>query len=162
MKKLFVLLMVVGMVSVANAGLVLVAPTPPTQVSIQTDPISSSVDPTTVFIAVAGTVNLDAGTILYAGNAAALTDFSDPDTLALASAVVGEPVSRLELVELQDIAVPPLQVTGVALTYNVLSGQGLVYMLDIDLTQTLGSVMIPEPVTITLLGLGGLLLRRRK
>jgi hypothetical protein len=163
MKKLFVLLMVVGMVSVANAGLVLVAPTPPTQVSIQTDPIDSSADPASVFIAATGTVHLDAGTMLYTGSAAAITPFSDdPDAIAGASALVGVPVTRIDLVELQDLAVPPLQVKGVAVTYNVMSGQGLVYMLDLDLTQSLGSVVIPEPVTITLLGLGGLLLRRRK
>ena len=168
MKKLFVLLMVVGMVSVANAGLVLVPPqvAPGEAINIQTDPIAASIDPVSVWIAAATGVSLDAGTLSYTGSAAAITDFSsDPDLLALAASVVGESVGRLDLVELQDLAVPAKQVTGLAAAYGVLgdSGLGAVYMLDFDMAQVMGKVdVVPEPVTITLLGLGGLLLRRRK
>jgi hypothetical protein len=124
-----------------------------------------------VFIVATGTVKLDAGHMLYTGTLSGITDMSsDPDLKAAANAILGSKgaVTRIDFVEMIDGSAPPLvppAVTGQLVTYNVLStsGTGWVCMLDPDLTKMVSSTeVVPEPVTIMLLGLGGLMLRRRK
>jgi len=163
MKKLLVLLMVMSLASVANAGLVVNYAAP--ALNVQTDPLDSIVPQQAVFLVTTGTLQLDAGQMLYTGTKAAITNMTgDPDLAALANGVLGAtgPMNRIDFVELLDATVTPPPVTGKVATYSALSGQGWVFILDADITRTISSAEIPEPVTITLLGLGGLMLRRRR
>jgi hypothetical protein len=170
MKKLLVLLMVIGVASVANAALVLSpsSVTPPGVVDIQANPLTAVDVQQAVFIVATGTVQLNAGTMLYTGTLSGITNMStDPDLKALANSILGSKgaATRIDMVEMIDGTATPPAVTGRLATYNVLStsGTGWVCMLDPDLTRMISSTeVVPEPVTITLLGLGGLMLRRRK
>jgi hypothetical protein len=163
MKKLLVLLMVIGMASVTNASLVLNPPTvtPPATVDL-TAPVTDVQQ--SVFIAVTGDPLLNAGTMVYTGSLSAITPIDDPDLKAAAEAVLGKgAVTKLDFIELFDGTITPPAVSGTLVTYSVTSGTaGWVCMLNGDLTEVVSCTeVVPEPITIALLGLGGLMLRRR-
>jgi len=163
MKKLLVLALVLGLASAASAGIVLVSPDP-TTLDIVTDPIDEPQPMAAFFLATTGEGSLDAGTMLYSGSLSAITDYTgaDPDLTAAINAVIGGESTRIDFVEFADGTPPPQPpVVGKLATYSV-TGLLTAYLIDPDVTQVLSSVVIPEPTTIALLGLGGLLLRRRK
>jgi len=165
MKKLFVLLMVISVASVANAGITLNPASPATVTPVAALKVQSdvAVDQQPLWLIVMGDAALDAGHMIYTGNLSAITDStSDPDLKAFAEAAVGGSVSRLDFIELFDGSATPAEVKGDLVLYNALSGKGMVYLYNGDMSLKLSQVeVIPEPITIALLGLGGLMLRRR-
>ena len=119
------------------------------------------------FLAVAPAgVTLDAGTMNYAGGElSAITDFTglDSDLDNLVIALIGVAPVRLDLVEFASGA--GLILDGVLATYNVTGAGSTIYMFNSDIDAIVDSVevaAIPEPMTMGLLGLGGLFLARRK
>jgi hypothetical protein len=170
MKKLLIMLAVLAMASVTNAALVLdpVEADMGTGLNIQTDPIDVAGAQQAVFLAVGGGGGaLDAGTVVYGGSLSAITDLTgaDPDLTAAVTAILGEAPTRIDMIELFDGTATPPDVIGVVVSYGVTaegSPSTPVVLLN-DVLETMASAsIVPEPVTIALLGLGGLFLRRRK
>ena len=171
MKKLLIMLAVLAMATVANAALVLdpVEATMATGLNIQTDPIDVAASQQALFLAVGGGGGaIDAGTVLYTGNLSLIEDYTgvDPELDAAVEAVIGEAATRIDFITLFDGTdiQPPL--IGVAVSYAVTRDADTVtpvYLLNGDTLEIMNSAtIVPEPVTIALLGLGGLFLRRRK
>jgi hypothetical protein len=171
MKKLLIMLAVLAMASVTNAALVLdpVEATMATGLNIQTDPIDVADAQQALFLAVGGGGGvLDAGTVVYGGSLSAITDLTgaDADLTAAVTAMMGEAPTRIDMIELFDGTATPPDVIGVLVSYGVTaepSGETAVALLNPDTLEIMSSAkIVPEPVTIALLGLGGLFLRRRK
>ena len=171
MKKLLIMLAVLAMATVANADLVLdpVEATAGTGLNLQTDPIDVEDAQQAVFIAVgSGGGALDAGTMVYPGGLSLIEDYTglDPDVTAMVDAMIGEASTRLDFITLFDGEVPADPVMGVLVSYGVTEGtdpETMVYLLNPDTLEIMGTAkIVPEPITIALLGLGGLFLRRRK
>ena len=171
MKKLITMLAVLAMATVANATIVL----DPVEVdmggtlNVQTDPIDAADVQQALWVAVGGGGGaLDAGTMLYPGGALALiTDFTglDPDITAMADAAIDEASTRLDLLEIFSGSSSPPDVVGVLASYVVtaVDQETTVYLLHGETLEVMSSAtIVPEPITIALLGLGGLFLRRRK
>lgn len=168
MKKLIVVLGVLAMATVANAGLVLYPPWLDGAMSfnIQTDPIDVADVQQAVFVVVYGDFGLDAGTMVYGGDLSGITDLTglDPDLTAAIEAVLGEPPTRIDLVEFFDSTATPPDVIGVLASYRVTawpSGRSEIVLLNSNL-EVLSTVNIPEPGMFGLLGLGILYVRRRR
>jgi hypothetical protein len=171
MKHLMIMLAVLAMATVANAGLVL----DPVEVdlgdslNIQTDPIDVADVQQAVFLVVGGGGGvLDAGTMVYPGpDLNVITDYTglDPDITEIIDGVIGEASTRMDLVEIFSSSGEPPDVLGVLATYVVTQAAAVatpVYILNGDTAEIMSSAtIVPEPVTIALLGLGGLFLRRR-
>ncbi len=171
MKQLMIMLAVLAMATVANAGLVLdpVEADMATGLNIQTDPIDAADGQQALFLAVGGGGGaLDAGTMMYAGSLSAITDYTgvDPDLDAAVAAMLGEPATRIDFIELFDGTDTPPDVIGVLVSYAVTRDADTltpVALLNPDTLEVMASAtIVPEPITIALLGLGGLFLRRRK
>ena len=164
------MLAVLAMATVANAGLVLdpVEADKVTGLNLQTDPIDVADAQQAAFIAVGGGGGvLDAGTMLYAGTLSAIEDYTgvDPDLDAAVAAVIGEAATRIDFITIFDGTEVPPDVVGVLVSYGVTDAQTetMVHLLNADTLEIMASAkIIPEPITIALLGLGGLFLRRRK
>jgi hypothetical protein len=172
MKKLLTMLAVLAMATVANAALVLdpVEADSATGLNLQSDPIDADDGVQALFLAVGGGGGaLDAGTLVYAGGLSAITDFTgvDPDFTAAVEGVIGEAPTRIDMIELFDNAIPSAPVMGVVVSYGVTDATDpdgtMVHLLNFDTLEIMNSAkIVPEPITIALLGLGGLFLRRRK
>jgi hypothetical protein len=133
--------------------------------NIQTDPIDVADVQQAVFVVVYGDFALDAGTMVYGGDLSDITDFTglDPDLTARVEAVLGEPPTRIDLVEFFDSTATPPDVIGVLASYRVTAGpsvQSEIVLLNSNL-EVLSTVNIPEPATFGLVGLGILCLRKR-
>jgi hypothetical protein len=172
MKKLLIMLAVLAMATVANAGLVLdpVEADETTGLNLQTDPIDVEDAQQALFLAVGGGGGaLDAGTIVYGGAMSVITDFTgvDADLTAAVEAMTGEAPTRIDMIELFDNQIPATPVIGVVVSYGVTNATDpdgtMVYTLNFDTLEVMNTAkIVPEPITIALLGLGGLFLRRRK
>jgi hypothetical protein len=172
MKKLLTMLAVLAMATVANAALVLdpVEATMATGLNIQSDPIDVAAPQQALFLAVGGGGGaIDAGTVVYTGSLTAITDFTgvDPDFTAAVEGVIGEAPTRIDMIELFDNQIPAVPVMGVVVSYGVTDATDaagtMVHLLNFDTLEIMNSAkIVPEPITIALLGLGGLFLRRRK
>jgi hypothetical protein len=153
-----------GVASFANAAIVVVA-VDSEAASIQTDPIDEEHAATAFFVGVQAGLELGAGQMLYGGSLAAIEDYTgvDPDLTEGVRQMIGADPSKIEFVQLFH-ADPdnPVPVMGELVSYAVLGGEGEVHLLDGDTLESFSSVYIPEPITIALLGLGGLFLRRRR
>jgi hypothetical protein len=177
MKKLLVLALVLSMASMANAALTI----GPSASSVNVDEaITISLDAGVdvydqggFYLGISNTsiggatLDILAAVINYTGNASSLTVIDDPDT----SAALGL-VGAFVLINLSDI--PPAGNTSPPVTGLLASGFGLTGatagMVDLvvlsgadgsEFTRTSVEVT-PEPITIGLLGLGAMFLRRRK
>jgi hypothetical protein len=159
MKKFLVLTLVLGIASLASAGL-----------SLSTDGASVAVEGAdhtsatayTVFLvfdgSTAGTPSLD-----YLGGASSITDMSAANanfTAALGALGVATTATSSWQIVLQDTD-PFLKIPNGTLVTTAVS-DGSAYMLSQDASVLIDSVVVPEPATMALLGLGALVLRRRK
>jgi hypothetical protein len=179
MKKLLVLLTVLAMASAASASMSIVAPSQvmnSEQFAIGVDVVGESALITDVLV-VAGNASLvDASGVGLAaikpGVDPYFDDFSsDPNFLQFASDLGITNVKALYYYEFVDVAVPPAVLADGALVSNILvtAGAGsddvVIGLLDAAngvIRSTANVQVVPEPMTIALLGLGGLFLRRRK
>ena len=177
MKKMLILTLILGMTSVASAGIVVVGTDGDTAGAVQTDPIGSVVGQQALFMAVAGPGSITNETMVYPGNLAVLTDYTglDGDLTAAVDGLISAYAAanpgfndggstEIWFAEYFDGTAPPgtpPPVTGVLTTFDV-SGTVEVYLMDPELSGVMSAAVIPEPITLSLLGLGGLFLRRRK
>jgi hypothetical protein len=179
MKKVLVTLLVLGLASAANAGLVLGVGGADAPAEIDVSDVVQIVGVDTVpanaalYVAVYGDLSIDGGSLVYSGN------LSSYDNLEAYAAAIGYPdgpslladfdsfglsgIVDLSAATLADGSATPAPLTGVLVDGITMTGEGGRLDLVDDALSTIDSVtVIPEPMTIALLGLGGLFLRRRK
>lgn len=166
MKKLVALVLVLGMASLANAALTIGVNPAMDTVTISGDGATTNV---AAYLLVEGPGAIAGGTLVYQGSLSVYQDveahaadlgMTVPEVLAFFG------VSDLSFVTIADGAIPPASTEGVLVSGIGLTGTAplVLTLMSDDGTITYNSVNvpIPEPITITLLGLGGLLLRRRR
>jgi hypothetical protein len=182
MKKLLTMLAVLAMASAANATWDFAIPTavPGDLANGETAAVTLSATgeeatiPGMVVVTVDGAVVVDTaglGIVDVTGADFAADITGDPDATAyLAAFGLTDPVSIVYF-EIIDVAVPPAAipdgavVTGINLTGASDTGTATVSLFHSGIEQVVASAnlnLVPEPITIALLGLGGLFLRRRK
>lgn len=174
MKKMLILTLILGMASIANAGIVVVTPDG-INASIETDPIGDVVPMQAHFVGVVGPGSVSP-TLLYPGNLAEFTDYTgaDPDLTAAVDAaiaayaaadpgddLVGGASTQIFFGAYFDSKDPADPVVG-QLVDLAGTGEYEVYLMLDDISAAYSGVHVPEPITLGLLGLGGLFLRRRK
>jgi hypothetical protein len=187
MKKLVVLMLVLGICSLTNAGLKIsvngAVDPPDTQVILNESDYATidiyGLDPAqpmgSFFLGINlvggqyGSLDISGATLPYAGNTKSIIPL-DPDIAAMLGVEVGG--AQIELVDLVSPPTVPAPLLGPLVDNIKFHCDGYVPPMS-DVTLTLfdieGNVLdtqvihqIPEPITIALLGLGGLFLRRRK
>ncbi len=162
------------MASVANAGLAINVNEAMDTVTITGDGATAS--PAEAYLLVEGPGSIDGSTMVYPGSlaeyldlpgVAALLGSSEADTLTSFRDQLGKPeLVDLSFIILADGAVPPAPLEGTLVEGIGLFGTGpiVLSLVSSDFVTVFDSksVPIPEPITIALLSLGGLLLRRRR
>jgi hypothetical protein len=155
MKKLLVVMLMLAMASVANAAL-------------QLEDVGGSIsitgdgsEPVGYFflgVEAGGSLNIMGATIVYPGSQTAIYEMEEPDLAALMN--VNNPFVYIELNDTPPSG-PVAPLNGILVTGIV--GSGTIKLFDQSAENMLASIVIvPEPMTMVLLGLGGLMLRRRK
>lgn len=184
MKKLVALMLVFAVSSVASAALTLDVPATTmnfgaTQ-AIGLSGDSGTPSPVALYLLVQGPASIAGGTIKYTGGLSALSDAEAiarelgetvPGMLAMVADLAAKPgLSDIMAITLADALIPPAALQGVlvsdiTLTAGAEQGIAKLTLTSDDFAKTYASVdvnVVPEPITIALLGLGGLLLRRRR
>jgi len=175
MKKLLVLLAILAMASTANASLTIVSPAE-----------VMKGDTVEVTLNVLGEKALLTGALVFEGPVSVDASGATVPALSIDSNFILEMIDNPDLVAfLNDLGIAPVS----ALYYEVVhlagnpasipdgvmfgnimmtgldQGDGMISLVDMGSGEVIGTQpfkVIPEPMTIALLGLGGLFLRRRK
>jgi hypothetical protein len=172
-KKALVVLAVLATATVANAKLILNINEVCDTITISGDGATAS--PVSAYLFVEGSGSIAGGNIVYPGSLSEYDDLetiagnmgvSTQDALAAFGAFISKPnLVDLSMITLADGAIPPapLQgtlVDGIGLT---VTGTVVLTLMSDDFVTVFDAetIHVPEPVSLALLGLGGLLLRRK-
>ncbi len=180
MKKVLITLLVLGLASFANAGMILGVGGEPAPAEIMASDVVQvwGVDtvPNSASLVVGGfgDVTITGASLVYGGSLgevqtaaeyAAFLGYADADALLADFEAFGlTGINDLLSITLADGAVPPASLAGLMVDDITLGdGLGELQLIDGTTFEVLQSAnVVPEPMTIALLGLGGLFLRRRK
>jgi hypothetical protein len=161
MKKLLVLTLVLGIASLANAGFSLAADgTTVTMVGADNDTYAG----TTFNLICVDSATTTTPTINYNGGVAPSTITANMGFAANWEAYIGLPAGSVKsvwVIELADSAEPYELLNGTLVTANM-AGAGTVYLRTAAGAAIDSITVVPEPATLALLGLGALVLRRKK
>jgi hypothetical protein len=182
MKKLLVLTLVLGMASLAGATLTLTADGPLELLPSESIVLCLVGDGAEVnftgFITVEGPGSIDGAEVLYVGSLSSYKDAEDlaPDfgmpgaaeVIEMFAGFLGLPLTDVSGWELVDGAIPPAPTAGLLISGILFHCEGegdaivTVWDANFGVMDQITIKQIPEPMTMALLGLGGLFLRRRK
>jgi len=165
MKKLLVLALVLSIAAMANATIVTLTPSATTVTQNQVVTVTATGDTTAALdYVVMDLGQISAGTLLWtktvlAGELATVTEIGDllPNQSDMELGSGSGPGSATPLTA-------GVQFNGTFKVAASASGSFYMYLEDqnSDIRQTIKYTVVPEPMTIGLLGIGGLFLRRRK
>jgi len=171
MKKLVALVLVLGLCSLANAGLTIGFDPATNIVSINGDGQTVNVG---AYLLVEGPGSIAGGTLEYKGTLAAYADLEQAaadagitpaEYLGLVKDMTGKTVVDLSSMTFADGNIPALSTAGVLVSGIQFTWTGttevMLSLVSDDFATTYDTEPVPEPLSIVLLGLGGLLLRRR-
>ena len=174
MKKALIVLAVLMTASGANANLILNINETGNAITISGDGATSS--PMAAYLFVEGPGSIAGGNMVYPGSLstyddleaiASILSMSPQDTLDAFRAFTSKPdLADLSMITLADGAIPPAPLQGTLVDGIGFSATGPVVLTLIsdDFMTVFDTTYIaaPEPLSIALLGLGGLFLRRRR